>query len=117
MLSHRRLLIPFVAADEPVNLSNSDLILRSPSEARASRRMAASPNLPPWFETARYARLLTMRPSVLNSCQIAKIERFTASFAGANGDLFNGGANLNSSGSKRVRPRHTMCRSQDTDRS
>jgi hypothetical protein len=27
--------------------------------------MAASPNLPPWFETARYARLLTMRPTVL----------------------------------------------------
>src|SRR5262245_29190669 len=42
-----------------------DLILRSPSEARASRRMAASPNLLPWFETARCARLLTMRPSVL----------------------------------------------------
>src|SRR5690349_24015317 len=77
------------------------LILRSPSlkrvharlrraMARASRRMAASPNLPPWFETARIAakctqaapamaRLLTMRPSVLNSYQIAKIERFTAS--------------------------------------
>src|SRR5262245_55932168 len=43
--------------------------------ARASRRMAASPNLLPWFETARIAaertqaapamaRLLTMRPSV-----------------------------------------------------
>src|SRR5262249_8766414 len=47
---------------EPVNLSNPDLILRSPSEARASRRMAASPNLLPWFETARCARLLTMRP-------------------------------------------------------
>ena len=54
----------------------SDLILRSPSEARASRRMAASPNLLPWFETARIAakctqaapamaRLLTMRPSLL----------------------------------------------------
>src|SRR5215470_5820779 len=42
---------------------HSDLILRSPSEARASRRMAASPNSPPWFETARCARLLTMRPS------------------------------------------------------
>ena len=27
--------------------------------------MAASPNLLPWFETARYARLLTMRPSAL----------------------------------------------------
>jgi len=26
--------------------------------------MAASPNLLPWFETARCARLLTMRPSV-----------------------------------------------------
>ncbi len=37
------------------------------------------PNPPSWFETARGARLLTMRPSVLNSCQIAKIERFTAS--------------------------------------
>src|SRR5689334_10873696 len=58
--------------------------------ARASRRMAASPNLPPWFETARIAakctqaapamaRLLTMRPSVLDSCQVAKIERVTAS--------------------------------------
>src|SRR5215470_8484498 len=57
---------PFVPTKEPVNLSTtSDLILRSPSEARASRRMAASPNLLPWFETARYARLLTMRPSVL----------------------------------------------------
>jgi hypothetical protein len=55
---------------------HSDLILRSPSDkrgyarlrramAKASRRMAASPNLLPWFETARYARLLTMRPSVL----------------------------------------------------
>jgi len=44
--------------------------------------MAASPNLPPWFETARCARLLTMRPSVLSSCQIAKIEKFTASEAG-----------------------------------
>jgi hypothetical protein len=52
--------------------------------------MATSPNLPPWFETARIAakctqaapavaRLLTMRPSVLSSCQVAKIERFTAS--------------------------------------
>jgi len=41
--------------------------------------MATSPNLPPWFETARGARLLTMRPSLLNSYQIAKIERFTAS--------------------------------------
>src|SRR5262249_22899904 len=61
---------------------NSDLILRSPSEARASRRMAASPNLLPWFETARCARLLTMRPSVWSSCQIAKIERFTAPCAG-----------------------------------
>jgi hypothetical protein len=39
--------------------------------------MAASPNLQPWFETARYARLLTMRPNVLNHYQIAKIERFT----------------------------------------
>src|SRR5262245_7626669 len=67
---------PFVPAQEPVNLSNSDLILRSPSEARASRRMAANPNLLPWFETARIAakctqaapamaRLLTMRPSAL----------------------------------------------------
>src|SRR5215813_14833823 len=73
---------PFVPASEAVNLSNSDLILRSPSEARASRRMAASPNLLPWFETARCARLLTMRPSVLSSCQTAKIERFTAAFAG-----------------------------------
>jgi hypothetical protein len=27
--------------------------------------MAASPNLPPWFETACCARLLTMRPSVV----------------------------------------------------
>jgi len=27
--------------------------------------MAASPSLLPWFETARYAHLLTMRPSVL----------------------------------------------------
>ena len=27
--------------------------------------MAANPNLLPWFETARCARLLTMRPSVL----------------------------------------------------
>src|SRR5689334_5542459 len=64
--------------------------------ARASRRMAARPNLPPWFETARIAakctpaapamaRLLTMRPSVLNSCQIAKIERFTDSSARTNG--------------------------------
>src|SRR5262249_12091495 len=44
---------------------SSDLILRSPSEARASRRMAASPNLLPWFETARCARLLTMRLRVL----------------------------------------------------
>src|SRR5262245_25262260 len=53
-----------------------DLILRSPSEARASRRMAASPNSLPWLETARIAakctqaapamaRLLTMRPGVL----------------------------------------------------
>jgi hypothetical protein len=44
--------------------------------ARASRRMAASPNLLPWFETARIAakctqaapamaRLLTVRPSAL----------------------------------------------------
>jgi hypothetical protein len=41
--------------------------------------MAASPNLPPWFETARYARLLTMRPGVLSSRQIAEIERFTGS--------------------------------------
>jgi len=55
--------------------------------------MAASPNLPPWFETARIAakctqaapamaRLLIMRPGVLNSCQIAEIERLTGSFAG-----------------------------------
>src|SRR5262249_22910776 len=44
--------------------------------------MAASPNLLPSFETARCARLLTMRPSVLSSCQIAKIERVTASKAG-----------------------------------
>src|SRR4051794_14547686 len=47
--------------------------------------MAASTNLPPWFETARIAakctqaapamaRLLTIRPSVLSSCQIAKID-------------------------------------------
>src|SRR5262249_32575915 len=43
----------------------SDLILRSPSAARASRRMAASSNLLTWFETARCARLLTMRPSLL----------------------------------------------------
>ena len=64
----------------------SDLILRSPSlkrvharlrraMARASRRMAASPNLLPWFETARIAAkctqaapamacLLTMRLNV-----------------------------------------------------
>jgi hypothetical protein len=33
--------------------------------------MAASPNLQPWFETARYARLLTMRSNVLNPYQIA----------------------------------------------
>src|SRR5215470_6938571 len=46
----------------------SDLILRSPSEARASRRMAASSNLLPWFETARCARLLTMRPRELKFC-------------------------------------------------
>src|SRR5690242_10535748 len=91
--------------------------------------MAASPNLPPWFETARIAakctqaapamaRLLTMRPSVLNSCQIARIERFTASeagpqffgrvlgpwvpaSAGTNRDWFNGGANLDSSRARR----------------
>jgi hypothetical protein len=55
--------------------------------------MAASPNLPPWFETARIAakctqaapamaRLLTMRPNALSSCQIAKTEKFTAFFAG-----------------------------------
>jgi hypothetical protein len=55
--------------------------------------MAASPNLLPWFETARIAakctqaapamaRLLTMRPGVLSSCQIAKIERFTTAEAG-----------------------------------
>src|SRR5262245_60076826 len=62
---------------------HSDLILRSPSEARASRRMAARPNLLPWFETARCACLLTMRLSVRNSRQIPKIERFTRSFAGA----------------------------------
>jgi hypothetical protein len=53
--------------------------------------MAASPNLLPWFETARCARLLTMRPSVLNSCQIAKIEKFTGSFAGMIGEWFDGG--------------------------
>src|SRR5882762_1967797 len=52
--------------------------------------MAASPNLLPWFETARIAakctqaapamaRPLTMRPSVLSSCQIIKIERLTVS--------------------------------------
>jgi hypothetical protein len=50
--------------------------------------MAASPTLPPWFETARYARLLTTRPCVLSSCQIAKICRFTASKVGIQGDLF-----------------------------
>src|SRR5215510_1292915 len=100
MLSHRRLLIPFVAADEPVNLSNSDLILRSPSEARASRRMAASPNLLPWFETARCARLLTMRPRVLSSCQTAKIERFTGSFAGNDVEKNTIGQNKTSSPSK-----------------
>src|SRR5215510_5287181 len=47
---------------------HSDLFLRSPSEARASRRMAASSNLLPWFETARCARLLTMRPKELKLC-------------------------------------------------
>jgi hypothetical protein len=50
-----------------MNPSSSDLILRSPSEARASRRMAENPNLLPWFETARCARLLTMKPSVLET--------------------------------------------------
>ena len=44
------------------SFNHFDLILRSPSEARASRRMAASPNVLPWFETARCARLLAMRP-------------------------------------------------------
>src|SRR5262245_66508029 len=75
---------PFVPAKEPVNLSTtSDLILRSPSEARASRRMAASPNLLPWFETARYARLLTMRPSVLELAPKSPgNERFASSKAG-----------------------------------
>src|SRR5262245_60164008 len=34
-----------------------------PAVRRASRRMAASPNLLPWFETRRCATLLTMRPS------------------------------------------------------
>jgi hypothetical protein len=61
--------------------------------------MAASPNLQPWFETARIAakftqaapamaRLLTMRPSVLSSCRITKIKRFTASQDEADADLF-----------------------------
>src|SRR5215510_5980715 len=51
-------------------LHPSDLILRSPSHkrgyarlrramARASRRMAPSPNLLPWFETARIAAKCT----------------------------------------------------------
>jgi len=62
--------------------------------------MAASPNALPWFETARIAakctqaapamaRLLTMRPSLV---ELAKVERVTFSKAGTNGDWFNGGA-------------------------
>jgi hypothetical protein len=62
--------------------------------------MAASPNPLPWFETARIvakytqaapamAHLLTMRPSVLSSWQIAKIERFTASEAGTQSHVLN----------------------------
>jgi hypothetical protein len=59
--------------------------------------MAASPNLVPWFETARYAakctqaapamaRLLTMRPSVLELARKSpRIEKFTGSEAGTNG--------------------------------
>src|SRR5262245_38541397 len=89
---------PFVPAKEPVNLSTtSDLILRSPSKARASRRMAASPSLLPWFETARDARLLTMRPSVLELAPNRQESKGSqAVCAGMNEDWFNGGANLNS---------------------
>src|SRR5262245_36483158 len=36
--------------------------------------MVASRNLQPWFETARCARLLTMRPSVLSSCQSPRLK-------------------------------------------
>jgi hypothetical protein len=41
--------------------------------------MAANLNLLPWFETARYARLLTMRPSVLELApRSPKIEKSQA---------------------------------------
>ena len=40
--------------------------------------MAASPNLLPWFETARCARLLTMRPNVLNAILTLRARSYSA---------------------------------------